>query len=70
MISECKGGFENADMPHKMDELLHVIGLPMDIDAISDSTGDSKAPLTPHPSHFPYENVDFMTILGGVSIIT
>jgi hypothetical protein len=36
-------------MPHKIDELLQVAGLPMDIDAIPDSTGDSKAPPTPHP---------------------
>jgi hypothetical protein len=59
-------------MPHKMDELLHAVGLPTYIDAISDSTGDFEAapiPPTSHPPHFPYENADFMSILGSVSII-
>jgi hypothetical protein len=59
-------------MPHKMDELLHAAGLPTDIDAILDSTGDSETaptPSTPHPSHFPYENADFTSILGSVSIV-
>jgi hypothetical protein len=69
MLSECKGDFEDADMPYKMDELLQAAGLPTDIDAIPDSMGDSKAPLTPHPPHFSYENVDFTTILDSVSII-
>jgi hypothetical protein len=55
---------------HKIDELLQATELPMNIDAILDSTGDSKVPLTPHPSTLPYENADFMTILGSISIIT
>jgi hypothetical protein len=57
-------------MPNKMDELLQAVGLPMDIDAIPDSTGDSEAPPTLHPPYFFYENVDFMTILDSISIIT
>jgi hypothetical protein len=57
-------------MPHKMDELLQAARLPTDINAISDLTGDSEALPTPHPPHLPYENVDFMTILSSVSIIT
>jgi hypothetical protein len=59
-------------MPHKMDELLHAVGLPTDIDAILDSTGDSETaptPSTPHPSHFPYENADFTSILSSISIV-
>jgi hypothetical protein len=59
-------------MPHKMDELLHVAGLLTDIDAISDLTGDSETapiPSTPHPPHFPYENADFTSILGSISIV-
>jgi hypothetical protein len=66
------GHFEDAGMPHKMDELLHATGLPTDIGAIPDSTGDSETastPSTPHPPYFPYENVDFTSILGSVSII-
>jgi hypothetical protein len=70
MLSECKGDFEDAEMPHKMDKFLQAVGLPTDIDTILDSTGDSEAAPTPHPPHFPYENVDFTTILGSVSIIT
>jgi hypothetical protein len=72
MLSECKGHFEDAYMPHKMDELLYAARLLTDIDTISDSTGDSEtAPTssTPHPPHFPYENADFISILGNVSII-
>jgi hypothetical protein len=72
MLSECKGDFEDVDIPHKMDELLQAARLPVDIDAIPDSTGDSEAPPTPHPSHpphFPYENANFTTILGNISII-
>jgi hypothetical protein len=52
MLSECKEKFEDADMPHKMNELLHAVGLPIDIDAIPDSTGNSETtwtPSTPHP---------------------
>jgi hypothetical protein len=56
-------------MPHKMDELLQVEGLPTNIDAISDSTGDYEAAPTPHHPHFPYEKADFTSILGNVSII-
>jgi hypothetical protein len=59
-------------MPHKMDELLHAAGLPTDIDAISDSTGDFEtAPTssTPHPPYFPYENADFTSILDNVSTV-
>jgi hypothetical protein len=58
-LSDCKGHFEDASMPHKMDEFLHAAGLPTDIDAISDSMGDfetTPTPSTPHPPHFPYEN--------------
>jgi hypothetical protein len=72
MLSECKEKFEDADMPHKMNELLHAVGLPIDIDAIPDSTGNSETtwtPSTPHPPHFSYENADFISILGNVSII-
>jgi hypothetical protein len=57
-------------MPYKMDELLQAAGLSTDIDAIPDSMGDSEASPTPHPSHFPYENAAFTTILGSVTIIT
>jgi hypothetical protein len=70
MLSECKGNFEDVEMPYKMDELQQAARLPMDIDVISDLTGDSEAPPTPHPSYFPYENTNFTTILGSVSIIT
>jgi hypothetical protein len=59
-------------MPHKMDKLLHAAGLPMDIDAIPDSTGDfetASIPSTPHPSHFSYENADFTSILDNVSTV-
>jgi hypothetical protein len=59
-------------MPHKMDELLTVAGLPTDIDVIPDSTGDSETASTtstPHPPHFPYENVDFTSILDNVSTV-
>jgi hypothetical protein len=73
ILLECKGDFKDADMHHKMDELLQAAKLPADIDVIPDSTDDSEAPPTPHLSHptpFPYENVDFTTILGSVSIIT
>jgi hypothetical protein len=70
MLSKCKGGFEDADTPHKIDALLQAARLPADIDAIPDSTGNSDAPSTPHPPHFSYENADFTTILGSVSIIT
>jgi hypothetical protein len=70
MLSECKEDFEDTYMPHNMDELLQTVGLSTDIDAISDSTGDSEAPPTPHPPHFPYENANFTTILDSVSIIT
>jgi hypothetical protein len=59
-------------MPHKMDELLTAAGLPTDIDVIPDSTGDSETaptPSTPHPPHFPYENVDFTSILDNVSTV-
>jgi hypothetical protein len=57
-------------MPHKMDKILQAVGFPTDIDALLDSTGDSEAPPTPHPPHFTYENTDFTTILGNISIIT
>jgi hypothetical protein len=70
MLSECKGDFEDAEMPHKIDDLIHAVELPTYIYAISDSTGDSKAPPTPHPPNFSYENTDFTTILGNISIIT
>jgi hypothetical protein len=56
MLSECKEKFEDADMPHKMNELLHAVGLPIDIDAIPDSTGNSETtwtPSTPHPPTSP-----------------
>jgi hypothetical protein len=53
-----------------MDELLKAAGLPTDIDATPNLTGDSEAPPAPHLPHFPYENADFATILGNVSIIT
>jgi hypothetical protein len=43
--------FEDADMPHKVDELLQVARLLADIDVIPDSTGDLEAPPTPHLSH-------------------
>jgi hypothetical protein len=59
-------------MPHKMDELLMAAGLPTDIDAIPDSTGDSETtptPPTPHPPHFPYENADFTSLLDNVSTV-
>jgi hypothetical protein len=59
-------------MSHKMDELLHTAGLPTDIDAILDSMGDSETALTsstPHPPHFLYENANFTSILGSVSIV-
>jgi hypothetical protein len=72
MLSECNGHFEDADKPHKMDEILYTAVLPMDIDVILDSMGDSEfvpTPSTPHPPHFPYENADFTSILGSVSII-
>jgi hypothetical protein len=72
MLSECKGHFEDAEIPYKMDELLHAAGLSMDIDAIPDSMGDSEivpTSSTPHPPHFPYENTDFTSILDSVSII-
>jgi hypothetical protein len=39
-------------MPHKMDEFLDAAGLPTNIDAIPDSTGDCETaptPSTPHP---------------------
>jgi hypothetical protein len=52
MISEFKRYFEDVDMSHKMDELLHAAGLSTDIDAISDSTGDSEAQPIPHPHTF------------------
>jgi hypothetical protein len=51
-----KGHFEDADMPHKMDEILDAAGLPTDIDVIPDSTGDSETtptPSTPHPPISP-----------------
>jgi hypothetical protein len=73
MLSEWKGDFEDTDMSHKMDEFLQAVRLPADIDTIPDSTSDSEAQPTPHPLHppsSPYENVDFTTILGSVSIIT
>jgi hypothetical protein len=53
MLSECKWDFEDAEMPHKMDELLQAAELPTDIDVIPDSMGDSEAPSTPHPHNFP-----------------
>jgi hypothetical protein len=53
MLSECKGDFDDIEMPHKMDEHLHAAGLPTDIDVIRDLTGDSEAPPTPHPHTFP-----------------
>jgi hypothetical protein len=59
-------------MSHKMDELLHVAGLPTDIGVIPDSTGDSETaptPSSPHPPHFPYENADFTSILDNVSTV-
>jgi hypothetical protein len=59
-------------MPHKMDELLTAAGLPTDIDAIPDSTGDSETaptPYTPHPLHFPYENADFTSLLNNISTV-
>jgi hypothetical protein len=71
-LSDCKGHFEDAGMPHKMDELLTTMGLPTDIDVIPDSTGDSETaptPSTPHLSHFPYENVDFTSLLDNVSTV-
>jgi hypothetical protein len=71
-LSDCKGHFKDAGMPHKMDEFLHATGLPTDIDVIPDSTGESETaptPSTPHPLHFPYENADFTSILSSVSIV-
>ena len=59
-------------MPHKMDELLTTAGLPTDIDAIPDSTGDTEtAPTssTTHPPHFPYETADFTSLLDNVSTV-
>jgi hypothetical protein len=59
-------------MPHKINELLTAAGLSTDIDDIPDSTGDSETtptPFTPHPSHFPYENADFTSILDNVSTV-
>jgi hypothetical protein len=59
-------------MPHKMDEFLYATGLPTDIDVILNSTGDSEtAPTasTSHPPYFPYENVDFTSIIDNVSIV-
>jgi hypothetical protein len=70
MLSECKGDFKHADIPHKMDEILQTAGLPADIDVISDSTSDSEVPPTPHPPYVPYKNACFTTILGSVSFIT
>jgi hypothetical protein len=55
-LSDCKGHFEDAGMPHKMDELLTAAGLPTDIDVIPNSTGDS-------------ENADFTSILDNVSTV-
>jgi hypothetical protein len=52
-LSDCKGHFEDAGIPHKIDELLDVVGLPTDIDAILDSTGDSETALTPSSPHPP-----------------
>jgi hypothetical protein len=46
-------------MTHKIDEFLQVVGLPTSIDAILDSTGDLKAPPTPHPPLFLYEKYRF-----------
>jgi hypothetical protein len=59
-------------MPHKMDELLTAAGLPTDIDAIPDSTGDTETaptPSTTHPPHFPYETADFTSLLDNVSTV-
>jgi hypothetical protein len=53
-------------MPHKMDELLTASGLPTDIDAIPDSTGDSETaptPSTPHPPHFPSETAPLGSVV-------
>jgi hypothetical protein len=49
MLSKCKRDFEDAEMPHKMDELLQATGLSTNIDTIPNLTGDSEAPPTPHP---------------------
>jgi hypothetical protein len=67
LCSQSIGRFDDAEMPHKKDELLQAAWLPTDIDVILNSTGDSAAS---HPPHFPYENAEFTTILDNVSIIT
>jgi hypothetical protein len=39
-----QGDFEDAEMPHKIDELLQVTSLPTNINTISHSSDDSEAP--------------------------
>jgi hypothetical protein len=48
ILSKCKGDFEDIAMPHKI-ELLEAARLSMDIDVISNSTGDLKVPPTTQP---------------------
>jgi hypothetical protein len=56
-------------MPHKIDELLYTVRLPIYIDAILDSTGDSEVPPTPQPPPFPCESAHFTSIFRSVSIL-
>jgi hypothetical protein len=72
MLSECKEGFEDVEMPHKIDEFLQAARLPTDIDATLDSTGDSETAPTPQPDrppHFSYESTNFNYILESISIL-
>jgi hypothetical protein len=55
MLSECKGNFKDVVMFHKIDELLHTVGLSVDIDAISDSVGDLEVLPTLQSYHCSYE---------------
>jgi hypothetical protein len=70
MLLEYKGDFENAEIPHKMNEILEEARLPTYIDVIPNLMGDSEAPPTLRPLHFSYENADFTTTLDSISIIT
>jgi hypothetical protein len=67
MFSDCKGDFKDVAMPHNIDELLEAAGLPTDIDTILNSIDDSEVSLTPQPPYFPYDTIDFFSILGTVS---
>jgi hypothetical protein len=47
MFSDWKEDFEDVEISHKIDELLYAAKLFMNIDAISNSTSDSKVSPTP-----------------------